>query len=133
MLATTTNEAKSNPIGLFPRAGFSDVSASRFTQADFSYEACLLDAAVAGIVLDFNPRDDEMREKAERAWATIRTLLGSSPGKLRPRRWIYAELRSLARIVDSVSFEIGSDAEISSAGRALCRLAVKLRNLMEAH
>ena len=43
----------------------------------------------------------------------------------------YFELRALARTVDSVSFEDGSDAEISNAGKALCQLAVKLDDLME--
>ena len=43
----------------------------------------------------------------------------------------YSELRSLARAVASVSFEHGSDAEIAGAGKALCRLAVKLDDLMD--
>jgi hypothetical protein len=91
-----------------------------------------------------------MRQKAERAWKTIRALLAShlladetetlpwhqdaSVGSatasdlLRKR---YCELRALARTVNSISFEDGSDAEISRAGKALCRLAVKLDDLME--
>ena len=118
-------------------------------RADFSRDARLLDASIAGVVLSFNPRDDEMRQKAELAWNAIRASLadhvftheaglpwsgGASVGspttcELLKKR--YSELRSLARTIGSVSFEEGSDAEISNAGKALCRLAVKLDDLME--
>ena len=103
-----------------------------------------------GSVLSFNPRNDEMRAKAERSWETIRTLLANhlfteeaavlpwngaasvgSPAACDILKKRYFELRSLVRTVDSVSFEDGSDAEISDAGKALCRLAVKLDDLMK--
>ena len=103
-------------------------------------------------MLTFNPRDDEMREKAERAWEsnlgrcsrvtfsmtkvevlpwTGDSSIGSATaaGILEKR---YSELRALARTVNSISFEVGTDAEIAGAGKALCRLAVKLDELMEA-
>ena len=117
---------------------------------DFSRDAHLLDASIAGVVLSFNPRDDEMREKAERSWETIRAHLADhlfseetaalpwnedaslgSPTTHDLLKKRYSELRSLARTIGSVSFEDGSDAEISNAGKALCRLAVKLDDLME--
>ncbi|HLI79840.1 MAG TPA: hypothetical protein VKV03_07650 [Candidatus Binataceae bacterium] len=113
-----------------------------------SRDARLLDASIAGVVLSFNPRDDEMRERAEQSWEIIRALLADhlfiedampwsaasaigSPAACDILKRRYVELRGLAREVASVSFEDGSDAEISSAGKALCRLAVKLDDLMD--
>jgi len=117
--------------------------------SSLSRDARLLDASIAGVVLSFNPRDDEMRERAERSWEVIRQLLAShlladdaivpwggetlgsrATNELLNKR--YSELRTLARTVAAVSFEHGSDREISSAGKALCRLAVKLDDLMDA-
>ena len=150
MLATTTSWEKSNPhaTGFVPRSAVS--ATNRLERQVFSRDARLLDASIAGVVLSFNPRDDEMREKAERAWETIRTLLADhlfseevaalpwhgdaslgSPTAHDILKKRYSELRSLARTIGSVSFEDGSDAEISNAGKALCRLAVKLDDLME--
>jgi len=152
MLANTTHSPKSHPspIGLVPRTTFSTRTTNRLARADFSRDARLLDASIAGVVLSFNPRDDEMREKAERAWETIRALLANhlfaeegavlpwngdasvgSPTTCDILKKRYSEIRSLARTINSVSFEDGSDAEISNAGKALCRLAVKLDDLME--
>ena len=152
MLATRTHPPKSHPLplGLALRCELRfRRKRNRLERADFSRDARLLDASIAGIVLSFNPRDEEMREKAERSWKTIRGLLaedlfddadhsplngdaavGSATAKdiLKKR---YSELRSLARTVASVSFEHGSDAEIAGAGKALCRLAVKLDDLMD--
>jgi hypothetical protein len=152
MLGTMTQPPKSVrfPMGPVFRSSFKARTINRVERADFSRDARLLDASIAGVVLSFSPRDDEMREKAHRSWITIRSLLadhlfidenatlpwssdasvGSTTSKeiLRKR---YLELRTLARAVASVSFETGSDAEIAGAGKALCRLAVKLDDLME--
>jgi hypothetical protein len=150
VLQTSTHSSKSNlhPIGPVPRTIFAS-SANRIEAAAFSRDARLLDASIAGVVLSFNPRDEEMREKAERAWEAIRALLAghllseaevlpwhddatvgsaTASGILKKR---YSELRVLARTVNSISFEGGSDAEIAGAGKALCRLAVMLDDLME--
>src|SRR5216684_4400961 len=150
MLATTATWPKSNPpaIGFVPRSTAS--ATNRLERQAFSRDAHLLDASIAGVVLSFNPRDDEMREKAERSWETIRAQLADhlfneesgalpwngdaslgSPTAHDLLKKRYSELRSLARTIGSVSFEDGSDAEISNAGKALCRLAVKLDDLME--
>lgn len=152
MLATTTHSPKSRPrpMGFIPRPNFNAATTNRLVRADFSRDARLLDASIAGVVLSFNPRDDEMRQKAERSWEVIRTLLADhllteedavvpwngdasvgSPAACGILKKRYAELRALARTVDSISFEDGSDAEISEAGKALCRLAVKLDDLTE--
>ena len=152
MLANTTHSPKSHPspIGLVPRTTFSTRTTNRLVRADFSRDARLLDASIAGVVLSFNPRDDEMRERAERSWEIIRALLADhlfteksavlpwngdasvgSPTACDILKKRYSEIRSLARTVNSASFEDGSDAEISKAGKALCRLAVKLDDLME--
>jgi hypothetical protein len=151
MLATTTQTATSypHPMGFVPRASSVTATANRLERREFSRDARLLDASIAGVVLSFNPRDDEMREKAEQSWETIRSLLAddlfteeaalpwigdASVGSATARDILkkrYSELRALARTVCSVSFENGSDAEISAAGKALCRLAVMLDDLME--
>lgn len=152
MLARTTPSPKSHPspLGFVPRTSFDTRKTNRLERADFSRDARLLDASIAGVVLSFNPRDDEMRERAERSWETIRALLADhlfteeatvlpwngdasvgSPTACDILKKRYSEIRSLARTVNSASFEEGSDAEISDAGKALCRLAVKLDDLME--
>jgi hypothetical protein len=149
MLAAEAPLPESHPQPPRPGGSFSPGTANRLERADFSREARLLDASIAGVVLSFNPRDDEMRQKADRSWKTIRTLLADhlftredavppwsgdesmgSPTARDLFKKRYAEVRSLARTVSSVSFEHGSDADISRAGRALCRLAVKLDDLM---
>src|SRR5690348_16806511 len=109
----------------------------------------LLEAAVAGMVLGFNPRDSEMRAQATVAWEGIHALLADdvladrasaapwahdesnfprSTTELLKKR--YAELRSLAHLIKAVSFESSTDSEVSVAGRALCRLAVCLDDLI---
>ncbi len=109
----------------------------------------LLEAAVAGMVLGFNPRDYEMREQAAAAWEGIRAMLAEgvladeigvapwtrdhsrfprSTTELLKKR--YTELRTLAHLIKSVSFESGTNSEVSVAGRALCRLAVCLDDLI---
>ena len=150
MLENATSSAKSNLNQMrFVAQNLRPSVTNRVDWSSLSRDARLLDASIAGVVLSFNPRDDEMRERAERSWEIIQGLLarhlftddatmpwsieavGSSTacGLLKKR---YSELRTLARTVAAVSFEHGSDREISSAGRALCRLAVKLDDLMDA-
>jgi len=152
MLDTTTQLPKTlpPPMGSVFRSSFSNRSANRLERADFSRDARLLDASIAGVVLTSNPRDREMREKAQRSWTIIRTLLADhlfadenaglpwnrdaavgSPTSSEILKKRYSELRSLVRTVASVSFEDGHDADIATAGQALCRLAVKLDDLME--
>jgi hypothetical protein len=152
MLDSSTHSAKSNPpaLGFVPSTIFASSTSNRLERRDSSRDARLLDASIAGVVLSFNPRDLEMREKADHAWDTIRALLaghvlddaaevlpwhgdasiGSATASeiLRKR---HSELCALARTVNSISFELSSDAEVSRAGKALCRLAVKLDDLME--
>jgi hypothetical protein len=150
MLENAISSAKSNlnQMGFVP-GNLPPSATNRVDWSALSRDARLLDASIAGVVLSFNPRDDQMRERAERAWEVIRKLLaqhlftddlatpwsadaiGSSTAcDLLKKR--YSELRTLARTVAAVSFEHGSDREISSAGKALCRLAVKLDDLMDA-
>ncbi len=152
MLENATYSATSNPnqMGFAARCNLRTPGANRLEWAAMSRDARLLDASIAGVVLSFNPRDDEMRERAEHSWEVIRALLADrlfsddaampwtandaigSPAACEILKKRYCELRALARTVASVSFEDGSDAEISSAGKALCRLAVKLDDLMDA-
>jgi hypothetical protein len=148
--ATYSTQPNPNQLGLAARGCFRNPTANRVEWAALSRDARLLDASIAGVVLSFNPRDDEMRESAERSWEIIRALLADhlfsegaampwtadqpigSPAASEILKKRYSELRALARTVASVSFEGGSDAEISIAGKALCRLAVKLDDLMDA-
>jgi hypothetical protein len=151
MLDTTTHPQKPHPLPMqfAPRSTFNARRTNRLERANLSRDARLLDASIAGIVLSFNPRDNAMREKAALSWQSIRLLLddqlfaenavlpwhadasvgSATASDILKRR--YLELRSLARTIATVSFEVSSDAEISSAGKALCRLAVKLDDLME--
>ena len=151
MLQTSTDQSKSHryPMGFVPAQNLA-ASANCIERRNFSRDAHLLEASIAGIVLTFNPRDDEMREKAELAWRAIRTQLAGHLLDAKPEvlPWAgdssigsataadllkkrYSELRALARTVNAISFEVGTDAEIAGAGKALCRLAVKLDELME--
>jgi hypothetical protein len=150
MLENATSSAKSNlnQMGFVPE-NFRPSATSRVDWTLLSRDARLLDASIAGVVLSFNPRDDEMRERAERSWEIIRNLLAGhifnddatmpwgaeaigSPAACDLLKKRFTELRALARTVAAVSFEHGSDSQISSAGKALCRLAVKLDDLMDA-
>jgi hypothetical protein len=136
--------------GFVPRTGFSARTINRLERANFSRDSRLLAASIAGIVLSTNPQDLEMRQKAARAWGTIRALLADhlfteepsalpwggyasmgSPTSYDILKKRYCELRQLARTVGSVSFDDGSDEQISSAGKSLCELSVKLDDLME--
>jgi hypothetical protein len=148
--ATHAPKATFNRRGFPSRTGFSISKINRLERADFSRDANLLAASIAGVVLGLNPRDSEMRERASLAWNAIRAALadhvlteeasilpwsgdlavGSETAcELLTKR--YLELRSLARTIDSISFSEGSDDEVSTGGKALCRLAVKLEDLMD--
>ena len=122
---------------------------NRLVRHDEPRDARLLDAAVAGVVLSFNPRDNEMREKAQDAQSCLREMLAAHMFSEEPcfLPWTedrsvsrtmadllkkrYSELRTLAQTISSTCFETGSNSEIMIAGRALCKLAVKLDDLMD--
>jgi hypothetical protein len=109
----------------------------------------LLDAAVAGVVLGFNPSDSEMREQAGRCWETLKPILsqhlfsedqrvlpwargmtGFSPAMMLRLKKSHDELRGVAKLLTGVSFEEDTDEAVSRAGKALCILAVKLDDLI---
>jgi hypothetical protein len=121
----------------------------RAESAESGRSSQLLEAAVAGLVLSFNPRDYEMRAQAAAAWEGIRAVLaddvlaeevGAAPwtrdsshypratADLLKKR--YLELRTLAHLIKDISFESSTNSEVSVAGRALCRLAVCLDDLI---
>ena len=151
MLATTTHfeNLNSRTVRFIPRANLAAQTSNRLARTDFSRDARLLDASVAGVVLSFCPRDEEMRAKAQLSWNAIRALLAddlfteanvmpwhddASVGSATASAILwkrYSELRALARTIAAVSFEEASDGKIAEAGQALCRLAVKLDDLME--
>ncbi len=131
------------------RTGYSLGSINRLSRADFGRDPRLLEASVAGVVLSINPGDLAMRTRAAIAWDAIRVMLSDhiiadangfmpwagdnsiSPlmAGLLERRC--SELRSLATAVRATSFADGPDSEVSIAGKALCRLAVMLDDLMD--
>jgi hypothetical protein len=132
------------------RTGFSISAINRLARTDFRRDARLLNASVAGIVLTANPADQEMREKAAVAWETVHLMLAprvlsddagflpwteddavSSKTMAELLKKRYCEIRSLARAASATSFETGADEDVSLAGKALCRLAVKLDELLE--
>lgn len=122
---------------------------NRLVRHEETRDVRLLEAAVAGVVLSFNPRDNEMRDKAIEAQECLREMLAEhvfseepcflpwtedrsvsrTMAELLKKR--YSELRTLAQTVNSTSFETGSNSEIAVAGRALCKLSVKLDDLMD--
>src|ERR1700722_2559709 len=63
--ATYSTQPNPNQLGLAARSCFRNPTANRVEWAALSRDARLLDASIAGVVLSFNPRDDEMRESAE--------------------------------------------------------------------
>ncbi len=112
--------------------------------------APLLDAAVAGVVLSFNPQNAEMRALAAASWNRIRatlshhllsekvTILPFTEDKrlvtraaLERMRKRHAELRRLVRMVDSVNFETDRREQVAPAGKALCDLAIRLDDAIE--
>jgi hypothetical protein len=131
------------------RTAYSLGCINRLSRADFSRDPRLLEASIAGVVLSVNPGDLAMRARAAIAWDAIRAMLSDhilcdangfmpwtgdnsiSPmmAGLLERRC--AELRSLATAVRATSFAYGPDSEVSIAGKALCRLAVLLDDLMD--
>ena len=132
------------------RTDFSINAINRLERPDFRRDARLLNASVAGVVLTANPADKEMREKAAVAWETINLMLApqvlsddigflpwtgddsiSSKTMAELLKKRYCEIRSLARAASATSFESGADEDVATAGKALCRLAVKLDELLE--
>ena len=152
MLGSGTHSIQPNGNigGASPRTGFTIGAINRLERPVFKRDARLLNASVAGVVLTANPGDTEMREKAVIAWLTISKMLAprilsdeagflpwtedesvSSKTMAELLKKRYCEIRSLARAASAISFETGADEEVSLAGKALCRLAVKLDELME--
>jgi hypothetical protein len=134
-----------------PRSARGDLSraAAETLRERVDLRGSLLDAAVAGLVLSFNPQDSETREIAERSWGKIRLFLSRhvlSEGETvlplgekelvfpqtatRRLKTRHEELRSLVQRVDSASFAYGRSDEVAAAGRALRALAIKLDDLI---
>ena len=147
---THSSQPSHNPAVNSPRTGFSISAINRLERPDFRRDARLLNASVAGVVLTANPADKEMREKAALAWETIHLMLAprvladdvgflpwteddsiSSRTMAELLKKRYCEIRSLARAASATSFETGADEDVANAGKALCRLAVKLDELLE--
>lgn len=119
------------------------------SREDFRLGLPLLDAAVAGVVLGFKPSDREMREQADCCWESMKPILrqhlftedetvfpwakgmaGFSPAVMLRLKNSHEELRVIANLLASVSFEEDSEEVVAQAGKALCMLAVKLDDLI---
>lgn len=117
---------------------------------DLKLSLPLLNAAVSGVILGFNPEDAQMRRLAARSWKRIKPLLSRhlmsedenvipwaqtrrefSRAKVEKFKKRHEELRSLVRTINTVDFEAGERTDVSRAGKALCRLAVRLDDLIE--
>ncbi len=117
---------------------------------DLKLRLPLLNAAVSGVVLGFNPEDVQMRRLAAKSWKRIKPLLArhlmsedenvipwAETQREFPRAKVekfkkrHEELRSLVQTINSIDFEAGERAEVARAGKALCRLAVRLDDLIE--
>ena len=121
------------------------------TLEEYRLEMPLLDAAVAGAVLGFNPSDREMRAQARRCWENLKPQLnhhlvsedetvlpwaevagGLAPEVMARIKQSHLEMRSLISKLNGVSFETDSDKVVAVAGKALCVLAVKLDDLIDS-
>jgi len=150
MLGFETHSIRPNGNLGTSRTGFSVGALNRLERPVFKRDARLLNASVTGVVLTANPGDREMRENAVIAWQTISKMLAprvlsdeagflpwteddsvSSKTMAELLKKRYCEIRSLARTASATSFETGTDEDVSLAGKALCRLAVKLDELTE--
>ena len=117
---------------------------------DLKLSLPLLDAAVSGVILGFSPDDPEMRGLAAKSWEYLKPLLShhllsedesvlswARAHREFPREKVekfkkrHEELRALAQAINSADFKSGGDAEVARAGKALCRLAVRLDDLIE--
>ncbi len=117
---------------------------------DLKLSLPLLDAAVSGVILGFSPDDPEMRGLAAKSWEYLKPLLShhllsedesvlswAQTQREFPREKVekfkkrHEELRALAQAINSADFKSGGDAEVARAGKALCRLAVRLDDLIE--
>ncbi len=122
----------------------------KLSMEDLKLSLPLLNAAVSGVILGFNPEDAQMRRLAARSWKRIKPLLSRhlmsedenvipwaetqrefSRAKVEKFKKRHEELRSLVQTINSVDFEAGERADVSRAGKALCRLAVRLDDLIE--
>jgi hemerythrin-like domain-containing protein len=143
---------KTSPRQGEPGAPVEDIKrlVEKLSGEDLKLSLPLLNAAVSGVILGFNPEDAEMRRLAAKSWKRIKPLLSrhllSEDENVLP--WVetqrefprakvdkykkrHEELRSLVQTINSVGFENGERAEVARAGKALCQLAVRLDDLIE--
>jgi hemerythrin-like domain-containing protein len=122
----------------------------KLSAEDVKLSLPLLNAAVSGVILGFNPDDAQMRRLAAKSWKRLKPLLSrhltsedesvipwAETQREFPRAKVekfkkrHEELRSFVQTINSVDFETGERADVSRAGKALCRLAVRLDDLIE--
>lgn len=122
---------------------------TELTGEDLRLGLALVDAATVAVTLAFDPANHELRREAAKVWAEIRSIVShhlTSEDKLVlpwaarqpnvPRSMIerarrqHRELRGLAEVLASVSFEYDSDDAVATAAKALYRFAARLDDLV---
>jgi len=116
---------------------------------DLTLRMPIIEAAVAGSELSFQPSDPELRSRAAKAWATIQPImahhlmsedmlilpwaqaLSMLPTELVEKtRKEHQELRRASGPLARVSFASGSDEEVARAGKILCVFAALLDDII---
>ncbi len=116
---------------------------------DLSLRMPIIEAAVTGSELSFNPSDPELRKRAAKAWKTIQPIMAHHlasedllmlpwakaqsmlpPELIERTRKEHQELLGEGGSLARVSFEHGSDEEVARAGKVLCVFAALLDDIV---
>jgi hypothetical protein len=109
----------------------------------------IIEAAVTGSELSFQPSDPELRTRAAKAWTTIHSIMAHHlasedllilpwaqarsalpPELIEKTRKEHQELLGASGSLARVSFERGSDEEVARAGKVLCVFAALLDDIV---
>lgn len=116
---------------------------------DLSLRMPIIEAAVTGSELSFQPSNPELRTRAAKAWATIQSIMAHHlasedmlilpwaqaqsvlpAGLIEKTRKEHQELVGAGGSLARVSFEHGSDEEVARAGKVLCVFAALLDDVV---
>jgi hypothetical protein len=122
---------------------------SELTGDDLRLGMALIDAATVGMTLTYDPSNRELRKQAARVWAEIQSVVSHHltsedevvlpwaekqadfPRQMLERaRKQHQELRGLAKVIASVSFEDAPDETVANGAKALYRFAARLDDLI---
>jgi len=116
---------------------------------DLTLRMPIIEAAVTGSELSFQPSNPELRARAAKAWTTIRPIMAHHlasedmlmlpwakaqsilpPELIEKTRKEHQELLGAGGSLAQVSFERGSDEEVARAGKLLCVFAALLDDII---